>query len=195
MNESHRIILQPTQRDHMIAALAALAIAIHVIESSFPAVIPGVKPGLANIITLLTFFLFGFRIALQVSLLRVIISSLILGSFLSPTFYLSLSGALASLVALGLFHALINGIKQLFRIQSQYIGPIGYSIVAAIAHMLGQFYTAWYLYIPHEQLFKLLPILITISAVLGLSSGILTQYFLLTPKLQRIKQLKCHIHP
>jgi len=182
------LTIQPTQRDHMIAALAALAIAVHVLESSFPSVIPGVKPGLANIITLLSFFLFGFRIALQVSLLRVFISSLILGSFLSPTFYLSLSGALVSLLALGLCHFLLRQFKTLFAIQVPLLGPIGFSMIAAVFHMLGQFFTAWYLYIPHQQLFKLLPILITISAVLGLSSGILTQYFLSTPKLQSIQR-------
>lgn len=190
MKDSQTISLQPNQQDHIIAALTALAIAIHVIESSFPTIIPGVKPGLANIITLLSFFLFGFRVAIQVSLLRVLLSSLILGSFLSPTFYLSFSGALSSLIALGIFHGLVSRFSNYFpRSDSQpWVGPIGYSLVAATFHMLGQFFIAWYLYIPHHQLFKLLPILITISAVLGLSSGILTQYFLSTPKLKSIYQ-------
>ena len=181
--ESREVILYPDQKDHIIAALAALAIAIHVVESSFPSVIPGVKPGLANIITLLSFFLFGFKTALQVSLLRVVISSLILGSFLSPTFYLSLSGALASLLALGLIHYLVIALSKLTKSKTLLIGAVGYGLITAIFHMLGQFFTAWYLYIPHQQLFKLLPILITISAVLGLSTGILTQYFLSTSKL------------
>jgi len=181
--ESREVSLHPHQKDHIIAALAALAIAIHVVESSFPSVIPGVKPGLANIITLLSFFLFGFKTAVQVSLLRVVISSLILGSFLSPTFYLSLSGALLSLVALGFVHYVITTSSQLLKINTIIIGPVGYGLITAIFHMLGQFFTAWYLYIPHQQLFKLLPILITISAVLGLSTGILTQYFLSTSTL------------
>jgi len=80
-----------TRQDHMIALLTALAITIHIIESSFPSPLPGIKPGLSNVITLLVFMSYGWRTALQVSLLRVIISSLLIGTFLSPTFLLSLS--------------------------------------------------------------------------------------------------------
>ena len=80
-----------THEDHRIALLAALAISIHIIESAFPSPLPGVKPGLANVITLFTFIRYGWQTALQVSLLRVVISSLLLGTFLSPTFLLSLS--------------------------------------------------------------------------------------------------------
>ena len=45
-----------TRDDHLIAGFAALAIAIHIIESAFPSPLPGVKPGLANVVTLIVLF-------------------------------------------------------------------------------------------------------------------------------------------
>src|SRR3990172_3945315 len=95
-------IIQTSREDHRIAWLTALAVTIHMVESAFPSPLPGVKPGLANVITILVLLQYGWRIAAWVSLLRVVVGSLLLGSFLSPTFMLSLSGALASIAALRL---------------------------------------------------------------------------------------------
>ena len=83
-----------------IAWLTALAITIHVIEGSFPSLLPGLKPGLANVITIAVLIRFGWVSAAWVSLLRVLMGSLILGTFLSPTFILSLTGALCSVAIL-----------------------------------------------------------------------------------------------
>lgn len=162
-----------THEDHRVALLAALAITIHIIESAFPSPLPGIKPGLANVITLFTFISYGWKTALQVSLLRVLISSLLLGTFLSPTFILSLSGALLSLSSLLLIRLLFSlpGINR----QQYQPGAIGYAIAASISHMGGQFLIAWYFFIPHPGLFKLLPIFITFAVILGIVSGIITQ--------------------
>jgi heptaprenyl diphosphate synthase len=66
-----------------------------VVEAAIPSPLPGVKPGLANIVTLVVLQRLGMRAAVWVSLLRVVAGSLILGTFLSPSFVLSLCGALA----------------------------------------------------------------------------------------------------
>jgi heptaprenyl diphosphate synthase len=63
--------------------------------------LPGVKPGLANIITLIVLARHGWHQAVWVALLRVVAASLLLGQFLAPGFFLSLSGALASLAVMG----------------------------------------------------------------------------------------------
>ncbi|MDQ3796483.1 MAG: Gx transporter family protein, partial [Pseudomonadota bacterium] len=89
--------IQTTRDDYRIAWLAALAITIHIAESALPSPLPGVKPGLANVITVITLLTFGWRAAVWVSLLRVLAGSLLIGSFLTPTFMLSFSGAAASL--------------------------------------------------------------------------------------------------
>ena len=179
-----------THQDHRVALLAALAITIHIIESAFPSPLPGIKPGLANVVTLFTFMMYGWKTALQVSLLRVIISSLLLGTFLSPTFLLSLCGALLSLSSLIL-------VQLPFRLLPANIdhqpGAIGYAIIASISHMSGQFLMAWYFFIPHPGLFKLLPIFITFAVILGIVSGIITQ---LTISQLTSKQIqRSHLRP
>ncbi|NNG13049.1 MAG: Gx transporter family protein, partial [Halobacteria archaeon] len=89
--------IQTTAEDQRIAWLAALAITIHILESAFPSPLPGIKPGLANVITIVVLDQFGWRSAAWVSLLRVLCGSLLLGTFLTPTFLLSLSGAVCSI--------------------------------------------------------------------------------------------------
>ena len=79
-----------TPDDHRVARLAALAITLHLIESVIPSPLPGVKPGIANIVTLYVLYRFDFATAAWVSLLRVVAASLLLGNFLSPAFALSL---------------------------------------------------------------------------------------------------------
>ena len=94
--------LAVTKEDHLVAGLAALAILIHIAETAIPSPLPGIKPGLANVVTLLTLMHFGWRAACWVSLLRVFVGSIVLGTFLGPPFFLGLSGAVGSLLLLGL---------------------------------------------------------------------------------------------
>ena len=89
-----------TADDHRIARLTAAAIAIALVESAVPSPLPGVKPGLANIITLLVLLRYDWVTAAWVTLLRVLAVSLLIGQFLAPGFVLSLGGALASLAML-----------------------------------------------------------------------------------------------
>ena len=56
--------------------MASLAVGLSLVESAFPSPIPGVKPGLANIIVLLVLHQDGLRAATWVSVLRVIAGSL-----------------------------------------------------------------------------------------------------------------------
>src|SRR3990170_743711 len=97
--ESH-ILLNTTAEDHRIARMAAVALGLTILENAIPSPLPGVKPGLANIVTLIVLARYGWRGAAWVSLLRVVAGSLLFGSFLAPGFFLSLSGAVCSLVVL-----------------------------------------------------------------------------------------------
>ncbi len=155
--------LTTTTEDHRIALLAALAITIHIAESALPSPLPGIKPGLANIVTIATLCLYGLRTAAWVLMLRVLAGSLLLGTFLSPTFALSFTGAVASL--------LILSVARL--IPGKSFGPVGYSLLAAMAHMAGQFTAAYWLFIPHPALLHLFPILMTAAVLFGLVSGII----------------------
>lgn len=152
-----------TAEDHRIATLTALAITIHIMESALPAPVPGLKPGLANVITIIVLLQFGWSSAAWVSLLRVLCGSLLLGTFLTPTFVLSLGGALCSIGVLWLA----------IRLPGQGFGPVGYSLLAALAHMSGQFVLAWMLFIPHAALWRLFPVLLTAALLFGIVSGII----------------------
>src|SRR3569832_2733925 len=84
-----------TRDDHRIAWLAALAITIHIAESALPSPLPGVKPGLANVVTIVALVHYGWATAAWVALLRVYVGRILNGSYLTKTLLLSLAGALA----------------------------------------------------------------------------------------------------
>jgi heptaprenyl diphosphate synthase len=88
------IELPVTEDDYRIARYAAAAIALSVAEAALPSPLPGIKPGLANIIVLVVLARYGWRDAAWVSLLRVVAGSLVIGQFLAPGFFLALAGAL-----------------------------------------------------------------------------------------------------
>jgi heptaprenyl diphosphate synthase len=157
--------IQTTREDHQIAWLTALAISIHILESALPTPLPGLKPGLANVITIAVLLQFGWRTAAWVSLLRVICGSLLLGTFLSPTFILSMAGSVCS-VAILWFASRLPGVG---------FGAIGYSVLAALAHLTGQFLLARLLFIPHAAIWHLFPVLLTAALLFGIASGIIAR--------------------
>ena len=170
--------IKTTRDDHLVAALAALAITIHIAESALPSPLPGIKPGLANVVTLLVLCRYGWRMAAWVTLLRVLVGSVLIGTFLSPTFFLSASGAIASITVLGVLNAfsLYKKSPKGLRSQSSWkIGPLGLGLAAAMAHMSGQFWIAYILFVPHPGILALFPVLLALAAVLGIVSGLLTR--------------------
>ncbi len=162
---TRRIHLHAGPRDHWIAGFAALAIVIHILEAGVPTPIPGIKPGLANVITLVVLLRHDLLAAIWVQLLRVLVGSVLIGSFLTPTFLLSLSGALCSLAIL----ALLIGWNRL--LPPARVGPIGLGVAAACAHMGGQFFVAYTAFIPHPGLLTLLPVLLTAAMLFGALTG------------------------
>ena len=164
--------MQSRRDDIVIAGLAALAITIHVAESALPSPLPGVKPGLANVITLVALLMYGWRVAAWVAGLRVLVGSLFIGTFLSPAFMLSLSGAVCSIAVLGVVGPWAKKSWQQPR-RMLAPGPVGLGVLAAMAHMTGQFYAAYWLFIPHKALFNLLPVLMTAALIFGIISGLI----------------------
>ena len=156
------LTIKTNSEDHHIAKLTALAIGLHMIEAVIPSPLPGVKPGVANIVTLFVLYKYGFATAAWVSLLRVFASSLLLGQFLSPTFVLSLSGALLSLAALFFAQHLPN----------KYFSAITLSILAAFAHIAGQLIIVRLWLIPHTGVVYLIPIFSVAALVFGLINGL-----------------------
>ncbi|MDR3214226.1 MAG: Gx transporter family protein [Azoarcus sp.] len=155
------IELTPTVEDRRIARHAAAAIALTVAEAAIPLPLPGVKPGLANIVTLVVLARWGWREAAWVSLLRVFAASLLLGQFLAPGFFLSLAGALASLFVLA----------GAMRLPRRWFGPVSHSILAAFAHIGAQLVVARLWLVPHDGVFYLAPLMGGAAVLFGVVNG------------------------
>ena len=155
---------QTAEEDHRIAKLTAFAIGLHLLESAFPSPLPGVKPGVANIVVLYVLERYGLQAAVWVSLLRVFASSLLLGQFLTPSFLLSLSGAILSLIALAAAK----------RLPKRYFSVITLSILAAFAHIAGQLIVVRLLLIPHASVMVLVPVFALAALFFGVINGLIT---------------------
>ena len=71
----------------ILSLIVALGVVLHRLEILIPLPSPWIKLGLANVTTLVTLTFFGLHDALTVTLLRIILGSIIGGTFLSPTFF------------------------------------------------------------------------------------------------------------
>ncbi len=156
------IRLETTATDHHVARMAALAVGLSALEAAVPSPLPGVKPGLANIVTLIVLARYGWRTAVWVSLLRVVAGSLLMGSFLAPGFFLSFSGALCSLVALAASQHL----------PSRWFGTVTHSVFAAFAHIAGQLLVVYLWLIPHAGISYLIPVFGAAALAFGAANGL-----------------------
>lgn len=156
------IELRPTLDDRRVAGYAALAVGLTLAEAAIPMPIPGIKPGLANIVTLLVLWRFGWRLATWVTVLRIVAGSLALGSFLTPTFVLSLSGGCVSLAVLALATHLP---RRLF-------GPVSLSLLGAFVHIAIQLVVANLWLMSEVRLEPLLPFLLAAAWLTGLVNGL-----------------------
>ena len=156
------IEIVPTADDRRIARLAAAAIVLTVAEAAIPLPLPGVKPGLSNIVTLIGLARWGWRDAVWVALLRVFAGSLLLGQLFAPGFFLSLAGSLASLATLGLA----------MHLPRRWFGPVSLSVFAAFAHIGGQLVLARLWLVPHDGVFYLVPVFALAATVFGLVNGL-----------------------
>ena len=154
--------VEPSARDRRLARYAAAAIAASLVEAAIPSPLPGVKPGLANIVIMIVLARHGWRDAAWVSVLRVVAGSLLAGQFLAPGFFLAGAGALASLAVLGALQA----------VSWHWLGPVGRSVAAAFAHIGAQLLLARLWLVPHDGLFNLAPVFFGAALLFGILNGI-----------------------
>jgi heptaprenyl diphosphate synthase len=143
--------IQKDNKVYKIALLVAFACVLQIAESLIPHPVPGLRLGLANMLTLTAMIVLGFRYALEVAVLRTVLSAFIMGTFMSPTFILSFSGAVLSTLIMGFFYWL-SGVHRRFR-----LSIIGLSIIGAFCHNLVQLYLAYLLLVKHEGIFFFFP--------------------------------------
>lgn len=145
----------------IMALMVALGVILHRLEALLPLPTPWVKLGLANLMTLMALVYLGAREAFIVTLLRVILGSILAGTFLGPTFFLSLAGGLAGT-------AIMCGIYNKGK------GPfslVGVSICRAYTHTFITAICVYFFLIKQTSFFVLLPFFFSLALVTGVLTG------------------------
>lgn len=154
-----------TKKIVLLGILISQALVLSFIERfiSIPVPIPGVKLGLANIISLFSIIIFGFREAIVITILR---------TFLGATLGGGISSFLFSVVG-GIFSTSIMFI--MYHKYSKYFSIPVISVVGAIFHNIGQLLVAS-IVVSNWRLFYYLPILMISGVITGIFIGLLTQF-------------------
>ena len=150
-----------TKRLALCAVLTALALGLSVMENMFPVTavipLPGVKLGLANIVTVFALYTLGSKQALGILIARCLLGSLFAGNVSALLFSL-MGGILAMLVMIGL--------KQL-----RGLSIYGVSIGGAAAHNVGQIGAA-IITLGDTAVLGYLPVLLGVSLITGTVTGL-----------------------
>lgn len=148
----------------LLALWAVISLAIYYAESLLPPIVPvpGIKLGLANIITLILLKNAAFKDALFVLLIRILIAGLLFGQAMSLLY--SLSGGLLSLFMMYFVNRFLH---------SSYLGLTG--IFGALFHNLGQLFMA-ILLVSSTAPLAYLPFFLLSSMITGLFTGLCAHY-------------------
>ncbi len=123
--------MQKTKKLTFMGLLAALAIVLSYVEHLLPpiyAAIPGIKLGLANIVSIVLLYKLTVKETALVTLVRVLTVALIFGNFMTLSY--SIAGAFLSITVMALLKKI-----NLF-------STIGVSIAGGVFHNLGQILVA-----------------------------------------------------
>lgn len=145
----------------LLGLFLALAIALGMFESMIPDfIVPGFKLGLANIAIVLLLFGAGWKEALFVNVLRVILVSLLRGNFLTMGGWMSFAGMALSFIGMLLLHLLWKKASVIF-----------VSVIGALLHDVGQIFVA-FLYMENGGIFYYLPFMVLLSLGTGVFAGV-----------------------
>lgn len=151
------------KRISLDSLLLALALVLSLAESLYmPSLfIPGVKLGLANIVILFSIYILKFYDSFAITILRVFIVSLLSGNIFQMGFFMSLLGALLSLLSMFI-------LKLIFK---EKLSVIFISIIGSLMHISGQIIIAL-IYLENLAILYYFPIIAIISILTGFVIGI-----------------------
>lgn len=140
-----------------------IALIIFVFESALPSLIPipGIKLGLANIVTLWLLLTTNFKETFLVLLMRMILGSIYAGQIVY--FAYSLSGGILCLIAMFIVHKILGNENIMIT-----------SIIGAIFHNIGQLLMA-FLILQSVSVFSYFPVLMVSSVITGSFTGLCTK--------------------
>ena len=139
--------------------LIALAMVLSFVETLIPIPIPvpGVKLGLANLVTVVGLYLIGIPGTIAVTLIRIVLVGLSFGNPYSMIY--GLSGSFLSLFVMAILK------------KTGKLSQIGISVLGGIAHNIGQICAA-VLWMKTAAVLTYLPYLLVMSVPLGLVTGL-----------------------
>jgi len=148
----------------LLACLSAIALTIFMVEAQIPALvpIPGIKLGLANIVTVFAVFALGPGEGAAVLFARIFLGAVFAGNF-STIFYSAAGGACAIGVTIVL--------RKLLKKEQLWIA----GCLGAIAHSIGQMAMAVAL-TSTPGLIVYLPVMIAVSILTGAFTGLCAQF-------------------
>lgn len=153
-----------TRRIVIIALFVALAAALSIVERSIilPGAPPGVKLGLANVMTLLSILMLGYKDAFLVVAVRCLLGALLGGNPVSFLFSIT-GGLLSALVMIVMWHYFRN-----------HISIVNISVIGAVCHNVGQLIVAALL-ARDFLVYIMLPVLMASSVITGYVVGVITR--------------------
>ena len=153
-----------TKKLALLGLLSAIALTIFMVEAQIPALvpIPGVKMGLANIVTVFAVFALGPKEGAAVLFVRIFLGAVFAGNF-STIFYSAAGGACAIAVTILL--------KKILTVRQLWVA----GCLGAIAHSVGQMAMA-VLLTSTPGVIAYLPVMIAISIVTGCFTGLCAQF-------------------
>lgn len=149
-----------TKKLTLLALFTTISLAVYAIESAIPPLvpIPGIKLGLANIVTLILLQYFSVKEATLVLVARILLSTLLFGQAMSLIY--SFAGGLLSLL-------LMAAVMRLLQTKMTFLtGAVG-----GLTHNLGQLIAA-FLITSTAGVFAYLPFLILSGILTGLFTGL-----------------------
>lgn len=155
-----------TKRLVLTAMLTGIALVIFIIELQIPlpVSIPGIKLGLANIVTLFALAALGRREAFLVMILRITLGCIFLGGV--STLIYSLSGGLCCYVVMCAAYKLLK---------NDLIWAV--SALGGVAHNVGQIAAARFI-MGTNGVFLYLPVLVVSGIMTGIFTGLCAYYVL-----------------
>lgn len=149
-----------------IILFSALSSIIYAIESFLPKPLPFIRVGFGNILILFTLIELGFLPGIFVGISKSIIGGLISGTLSTPSTLLSFSGTIVSIIVMFLLY------------KSTLFGILGISIAGSIFNTLTQIFFVSFIFTGLASFLYLLKIIVTLSIITGIFTGIITFYLL-----------------
>lgn len=151
----------------LVALYIAMAIVLSIVENLMPLpfVAPGVKLGLANVVTMVAIYTLGYKEAGGVMVVRVILTSMY-GGGLNALLYAFAGGILSLVIMIVLKETL-----------KEHVSPIGVSVAGAFFHNFGQITMAAWV-IGSSKMFAYMGVLTVSALITGCIVGMTTLYYL-----------------